>query len=119
MSKINSYDAIIIGGGHNGLTAAAYLSKAGKKTLVLERGRMLKHIEDYTTMNDDHWDYEVGDRITQQIRKRQLKPRKQQQQITKQSTNINNNNQKISLGEYQLLGLEKEKKMIYKQQLIH
>jgi phytoene dehydrogenase-like protein len=31
------YDAIIIGGGHNGLTTAAYLAKAGKKVLVLER----------------------------------------------------------------------------------
>lgn len=31
------YDAIIIGGGHNGLTAAAYLAKAGKKVLVLEQ----------------------------------------------------------------------------------
>jgi phytoene dehydrogenase-like protein len=31
------YDAIIIGAGHNGLTAAAYLAKAGKKVLVLER----------------------------------------------------------------------------------
>src|ERR671931_795297 len=30
------YDAIVIGGGHNGLVAAAYLAKAGKKTLVLE-----------------------------------------------------------------------------------
>ena len=28
------YDAIIIGGGHNGLTSAAYLAKAGKKVLV-------------------------------------------------------------------------------------
>ncbi|HEU4322417.1 MAG TPA: NAD(P)/FAD-dependent oxidoreductase [Roseiflexaceae bacterium] len=31
------YDAIIIGGGHNGLVAACYLAKAGKKALVLER----------------------------------------------------------------------------------
>jgi phytoene dehydrogenase-like protein len=30
------YDAIIVGGGHNGLTAAAYLAKAGRKVLVLE-----------------------------------------------------------------------------------
>ena len=31
------YDAIVIGAGHNGLTAAAYLGKAGRKVLVLER----------------------------------------------------------------------------------
>lgn len=31
------YDAIVIGGGHNGLTAACYLGEAGFKTLVLER----------------------------------------------------------------------------------
>jgi phytoene dehydrogenase-like protein len=32
-----NYDAIIIGAGHNGLTCAAYLAKAGRKVLVLER----------------------------------------------------------------------------------
>ena len=31
------YDAIIVGAGHNALVAAAYLAKAGKKVLVLER----------------------------------------------------------------------------------
>ena len=41
MSRLDKYDAIIIGGGHNGLTAAAYLSKAGKKVLVLERRHVL------------------------------------------------------------------------------
>jgi phytoene dehydrogenase-like protein len=37
MTTPQSYDAIIVGGGHNGLVAAAYLGKAGKKVLLLER----------------------------------------------------------------------------------
>ncbi|CAI4228006.1 unnamed protein product [Auanema sp. JU1783] len=37
----SKYDAVVIGGGHNGLTAAAYLAKAGKKVCVLERRHVL------------------------------------------------------------------------------
>jgi len=33
----NSYDAVVIGGGHNGLVAAAYLAKQGARTVVLEK----------------------------------------------------------------------------------
>jgi phytoene dehydrogenase-like protein len=37
----NPYDAIIIGGGHNGLVTAAYLGRAGRKTIVLERRELV------------------------------------------------------------------------------
>src|SRR6516162_6683746 len=37
----NSYDIIIIGAGHNGLTTAAYLARAGRKVLVLERRELV------------------------------------------------------------------------------
>ncbi|MBV9022574.1 MAG: NAD(P)/FAD-dependent oxidoreductase [Streptomycetaceae bacterium] len=37
MPKHTSYDAVVVGGGHNGLVAAGYLTRAGRSVLVLER----------------------------------------------------------------------------------
>src|ERR1035437_9872311 len=39
--RVTKYDSVIIGGGHNGLVAAAYLARSGRKVLVLERRELL------------------------------------------------------------------------------
>src|SRR5690606_24374469 len=36
MAAVSDVDAIVVGAGHNGLVTAAYLAKAGRRTLVLE-----------------------------------------------------------------------------------
>ncbi len=41
MPKDRQYDAIVIGGGHNGLVNGAYLAKGGLKTLILERRHLV------------------------------------------------------------------------------
>lgn len=54
--KDNTYDAIVVGTGISGGWAAKELTEKGLKTLVLERGRDVKHIEDYPTMYDQPWE---------------------------------------------------------------
>ena len=71
--EITEFDAIVVGTGISGGWAAKELTEKGLKTLVLERGRMVKHVKDYPTMNDDPWDYPSGDVITQETRKKQPK----------------------------------------------
>ena len=61
-----NFDAIVVGSGISGGWAAKELCEKGLKTLVLERGRMVKHIEDYPTMNLDPWDVKHGGRTTQE-----------------------------------------------------
>jgi phytoene dehydrogenase-like protein len=37
VAPVERYDAVIVGAGHNGLVAGAYLAKAGRRVLILER----------------------------------------------------------------------------------
>ncbi len=60
----DSYDAIVVGTGISGGWAAKELCENGLKTLVLERGRMVQHIKDYTTAHMDPWDFPNGGQPT-------------------------------------------------------
>ena len=71
MSK--NYDAIVIGTGISGGWAAKELCENGLKTLVLERGRMVKHINDYPTMYKENWDFKHRNRLSLEEAKRQEK----------------------------------------------
>lgn len=54
--KKNRYDAIVIGTGISGGWAAKELTEKGLKTLVLERGRNVRHVADYPTMMKKPWE---------------------------------------------------------------
>ena len=58
-----TYDAIVVGSGISGGWAAKELCEKGLKTLVLERGRMVKHL-DYPTANLETWELPNRNRLT-------------------------------------------------------
>ena len=60
-----TYDAIVVGSGISGGWAAKDLCEKGMKTLVLERGRMIKH-GDYPTANLETWDVPNRGRLTEE-----------------------------------------------------
>jgi choline dehydrogenase-like flavoprotein len=68
--KQNTYDAIVVGTGISGGWAAKELTEKGLKTLVLERGRMVKHPE-YPTATKDPWEFENAGRPTQEDLRKQ------------------------------------------------
>ena len=62
--ELDTYDAIVIGSGISGGWAAMELCKKGMKTLLLERGRDVKHLQDYPTANLNPWDFKLGYNLT-------------------------------------------------------
>src|SRR5690625_2980737 len=64
----NHYDAIVVGSGISGGWAAKELTEKGLKVLLLERGRNLEHIKDYTNAHKEVWDYPHRNVPTQQMK---------------------------------------------------
>lgn len=67
--KINVYDAIVVGSGISGGFAAKELCEKGLKTLVLERGRDVRHIVDYPTATLNPWDFPHRGRMPDAFKK--------------------------------------------------
>jgi choline dehydrogenase-like flavoprotein len=65
----NHYDAIVVGSGMSGGWAAKELCEKGLKTLLLERGRDVKHLKDYPTTNMLPWEFKHRNQIPYDIAK--------------------------------------------------
>ncbi len=71
MSKINkrSFDAIVIGSGISGGWAAKELTDQGLKTLLLDRGHDVKHVEDYPSTLKNPWEFTHRGQVPLDIKK--------------------------------------------------
>lgn len=67
--KDRTFDAIVIGSGISGGWAAKELTEKGLKTLVLERGRDVRHIKDYPTANMYPFEFEHRGELPLSVRK--------------------------------------------------
>jgi choline dehydrogenase-like flavoprotein len=67
--KERTYDAIVIGSGASGGWAAKELCDKELKTLILERGRDVKHIKDYPTSSKAPWEFEFRGTVALEKRK--------------------------------------------------
>lgn len=68
--EVQTYDAIVIGSGISGGWAAKELTGKGLKTLVLERGRDVKHIVDYPTTHKNPWEFDHRGEIPLKVKKK-------------------------------------------------
>jgi hypothetical protein len=67
--KERTFQAIVIGSGISGSWAAKELTEHGVKTLVIERGRDVKHIKDYPTTSMLPYEFEHRGQIPQDVQK--------------------------------------------------
>jgi choline dehydrogenase-like flavoprotein len=67
-STTNTFDVIVIGSGLSGGWAAKEFTEKGLKTLVLERGREVKHLKDYPTTNKMPWEFPHRNEVPQDIK---------------------------------------------------
>ncbi|MDP5106351.1 MAG: GMC family oxidoreductase [Polaribacter sp.] len=65
-TEINTFDAIVVGSGISGGWAAKELTEGGLKTLVLERGRNVEHVIDYTTALKAPWEFKHRSHLTKE-----------------------------------------------------
>ncbi|MGF7214734.1 choline dehydrogenase-like flavoprotein [Spirosoma lacussanchae] len=61
--KTHRYDAIVVGSGMTGGIAAKELTQKGLRVLVIERGREVKHIDDYDTAMKAPWEIQHRDKV--------------------------------------------------------
>lgn len=66
--KENAYDVIVIGSGMSGGWAAKEFTEKGLRTLVLERGREVKHNADYPTTNMNPWEFKHLGNLTDKMK---------------------------------------------------
>lgn len=69
---MNSFDAIVVGSGISGGWSAMELTKKGLKTLLLERGRQVEHVRDYTTASMAPWDFPHRNQRSREMNEQQF-----------------------------------------------
>lgn len=62
--KAHTFDAIVVGSGMTGGMAAKELTEKGLQVLMIERGREVKHIEDYDTAMKGPWEFEHRGKVS-------------------------------------------------------
>jgi choline dehydrogenase-like flavoprotein len=63
-TKNNTFDAIVVGSGMTGGFAAKELTEKGLNVLMIERGREIKHPQDYDTAMKQPWEVEHRGKVT-------------------------------------------------------